>query len=160
MIVASVANSESGPIPSRSIIVVGAGIAGLAAARVLHDRGLAVVVLEARDRLGGRIYTDRSWDDVCLDLGASWIHGTSANPVYTLVRRNRIVTQRTNYDSAGVAYRLGGLLFRSIERSTAEKNLRRILGKIGRARSTFGAEDSLGGALKRVIAAENLSLAQ
>lgn len=63
------------------IVVIGAGIAGLAAAQVLQAQGRQVLVLEARDRLGGRIWTDRSLNDVVLDLGVSWIHGRKQNPV-------------------------------------------------------------------------------
>ncbi|WP_291050480.1 NAD(P)/FAD-dependent oxidoreductase [Herbiconiux sp.] len=61
-------------------IVVGAGIAGLAAARLLQRNGRRVVVLEARDRIGGRVWTDRS-DGEATDLGASWIHGIDGSPV-------------------------------------------------------------------------------
>lgn len=61
-------------------IVVGAGVAGLAAARALADAGRTVVVLEARDRIGGRVWTDRS-DGFVTDLGASWIHGITDSPV-------------------------------------------------------------------------------
>ncbi|MGA7149152.1 MAG: NAD(P)/FAD-dependent oxidoreductase [Microbacterium sp.] len=61
-------------------IVVGAGIAGLTAARALSDAGRTVVVLEARDRIGGRVWTDRS-DGFVTDLGASWIHGITGSPV-------------------------------------------------------------------------------
>src|SRR5947208_2195596 len=57
------------------VIVIGAGMAGLAAARRLQAGKHKVIVLEARERLGGRIWTDHSWSDVPLDLGASWIHG-------------------------------------------------------------------------------------
>lgn len=60
-------------------IVVGAGVAGLTAARLLQDAGRTVAVLEARDRVGGRVLTDRS--DGALDLGASWIHGIDGSPV-------------------------------------------------------------------------------
>ncbi|CAI7653045.1 unnamed protein product, partial [Penicillium discolor] len=60
-------------------IVVGAGVAGLTAARLLRDAGRTVVVLEARDRIGGRVHTDRS--DGTLDLGASWIHGIDGSSV-------------------------------------------------------------------------------
>lgn len=62
-------------------IVAGAGVAGLAAARALHDSGRRVVVLEARDRIGGRVWTDRS-DGYVTDRGASWIHGIEDSPVY------------------------------------------------------------------------------
>ncbi|MDJ0348315.1 NAD(P)/FAD-dependent oxidoreductase [Cryobacterium sp. PH29-G1] len=62
------------------VIVVGAGVAGLTAARLLANAGRRVVVLEARDRVGGRVWTDRT-DGLTTDLGASWIHGITANPV-------------------------------------------------------------------------------
>ena len=65
-------------------IVVGAGVAGLTAARLLHDAGQRVVVLEARDRIGGRLHTART-HGVATDLGASWIHGIADNPLYDLV---------------------------------------------------------------------------
>jgi monoamine oxidase len=61
-------------------IVVGAGIAGLTAARLLTTAGRRVVILEARDRVGGRVHTDRS-DGLVTDLGASWIHGITDSPV-------------------------------------------------------------------------------
>ena len=58
------------------VVVLGAGAAGLAAARRLQDSGLDLVVLEARDRLGGRILTHRSPDiPVAVELGAEFLHG-------------------------------------------------------------------------------------
>lgn len=63
-------------------IVVGAGIAGLTAARLLARSGRRVVVLEARDRVGGRVWSDReAGGGAVTDLGASWIHGVSDSPV-------------------------------------------------------------------------------
>lgn len=61
-------------------IVVGAGVAGLTAARLLTRAGRRVVVLEARDRVGGRISTDRRYG-LTTDMGASWIHGITGSPV-------------------------------------------------------------------------------
>ena len=62
------------------VIVVGAGMAGLVAARLLHDSGFAVTVLEARKRIGGRTWTDDSLG-APLDLGGSWVHGVDGNPL-------------------------------------------------------------------------------
>ncbi|PCN48652.1 amine oxidase [Curtobacterium sp. 'Ferrero'] len=66
----------SGP----EVVVVGAGVAGLTVARLLQDAGRRVVVLEARDRVGGRLHTDRQ-DGRVTDLGASWIHGVDGSAV-------------------------------------------------------------------------------
>jgi polyamine oxidase len=62
------------------VLVIGAGMAGLVAARLLHDSGFRVTVLEARDRLGGRTWTDRRIG-APVDLGGSWVHGVDGNPL-------------------------------------------------------------------------------
>lgn len=66
--------------PRPSVLVIGAGMAGLVAARLLHDAGFPVTILEARNRLGGRLWTDHSLG-VPVDLGGSWIHGADDNPL-------------------------------------------------------------------------------
>lgn len=63
------------------VIVVGAGMTGLTAAKLLRKHGRSVIVVEARDRIGGRIHTERR-DGWITDVGASWIHGIDNNPVY------------------------------------------------------------------------------
>ncbi|MCB0909890.1 MAG: FAD-dependent oxidoreductase, partial [Nocardioidaceae bacterium] len=72
------AAASTGPAVARGagelVVVVGAGMAGLAAAAKLQRAGFAVTVLEARPRIGGRIHTWRRWPEP-VDLGASWIHG-------------------------------------------------------------------------------------
>src|SRR5687767_12024597 len=80
------------------VLVVGAGMSGLTAARELALRGIEVVVLEARDRIGGRIWTDSSIG-APVDLGAAWIHGITGNPVAQLARHHKIKTTRTDYGS-------------------------------------------------------------
>jgi monoamine oxidase len=66
----------------KSVIVVGAGISGIAAAKALSELGYNVIVMEARDRIGGRLHTVGG-----LDFGAHWIHGAEGNPVTSLVRK-------------------------------------------------------------------------
>ncbi|XP_010271456.1 PREDICTED: lysine-specific histone demethylase 1 homolog 3-like [Nelumbo nucifera] len=63
----------------KTIIVVGAGPAGLTAARHLQRQGFSVTVLEARNRIGGRVFTDHSSLSVPVDLGASIITGVEAD---------------------------------------------------------------------------------
>src|SRR3990167_1028706 len=65
-------------------IVIGAGVSGLAAASTLHKKNLNILVLEARNRMGGRVYTDHSFG-LPLDLGASWLHSLSINPMASFV---------------------------------------------------------------------------
>jgi monoamine oxidase len=55
------------------VVVVGAGVAGMVAARRLSDRGLDVVVLEARDRVGGRLWSHRLPNGEVVELGGEWI---------------------------------------------------------------------------------------
>ncbi len=69
--------------PSRStnpdVVVIGAGAAGLAAARTLLDGGLSVTVLEAEDRIGGRAWTESETFGFPYDRGCHWIHHASSN---------------------------------------------------------------------------------
>lgn len=142
-----------------SIIVIGAGVAGLGAARALSARGYTVTVLEARDRIGGRIHTVDG-----IDLGAHWIHGTEGNPITNLARGNGIETLFVGGDSTYV----GGWEELAIHDDTgtsigAEEKWRSIvLGDELRdeldalRRSTLrdgGADFSIAEALRRIAAA-------
>jgi monoamine oxidase len=89
----------SGPPPppdTKAVLIVGAGMAGLSAARSLADAGWPVRVIEARDRIGGRVYTNRDWG-APLEMGASWIHGTTDNPLMELAQKARAQLAPTDY---------------------------------------------------------------
>ncbi len=81
------------------IVIIGAGLAGLGAARVLADQGAKVVVLEAKPRIGGRLYTDFALGPP-FEFGAGWIHGPSEdNPITQLaeaVDAQTVVTDDAN----------------------------------------------------------------
>ncbi|MGV9713628.1 flavin monoamine oxidase family protein [Gordonia sp. NPDC003424] len=79
------APTADGPAGRVDTVVVGAGIAGLTAARLLARNGQRVLVLEARDRVGGRVHTDCSGGRIT-DLGASWIHGIDSAPLHEVTR--------------------------------------------------------------------------
>ncbi len=61
-----------------STLIIGAGMAGLSAAHDLHTANDTVIVLEARDRIGGRVYTDRAFAGVPVEFGAEFVHGNHA----------------------------------------------------------------------------------
>ena len=90
---------------NQSVVIVGAGVAGLAAAMELRASGFDdVVILEARDRIGGRIWTDTVGGGIPIDLGASWIHGVDGNPISAIARENGIETHRTDWGNGVFHY--------------------------------------------------------
>ena len=88
---------DKASITTAEVMVIGAGIAGLAAARALADAGISVIVLEARKRIGGRIWS-ASFGDSIIELGASWIHGVRGNPVTRLAQEAGLRPLPTDYD--------------------------------------------------------------
>ena len=77
------------------VAVIGGGMAGLTVAARLTAAGTAVTVFEARDRLGGRIQTDRSLG-APVDLGATWIHGPEGNPLTALADQSKMPRRETD----------------------------------------------------------------
>jgi len=95
-------------LPDYDCIVIGAGISGIGATRRLLAKGLKVLVLEARDRLGGRLYTlDTELPNgkrIAVDLGASWIHGDEDNPLVDVVKSSGLTVFPTDYENGDLYY--------------------------------------------------------
>jgi monoamine oxidase len=78
------------------VVVIGAGMAGLAAARVLAEAGLRVIVLEGQDRIGGRIRTVRDGETM-VELGAEFVHGRPPE-LWTLIEEAGLETYERTGD--------------------------------------------------------------
>lgn len=99
------------------IIIVGARVSALGAAEGLRQAGFEnITLLEARDRVGGRVWTSEAWADAPVDLGASWIHGPRRNPITEFAREAGARTVRTDWDSMQMFAADGGAISRETER--------------------------------------------
>ena len=67
-------------VNDNEVAVVGGGAAGIAAARYLHDAGIQCLLIEARERLGGRAWTVNDPSGAAFDLGCGWLHSADRNP--------------------------------------------------------------------------------
>lgn len=128
-LISSSCNKVSDAEPTgKKVIIIGAGISGLAAAKKLKEEGFEVVVLEAQEKIGGRLRTNRSLG-VAFDEGASWIHGTSRNPITKLAKQSKMNTAFTD-DESLVCYDIGGRQISDAEFSKAEKEFNKILSSL------------------------------
>jgi monoamine oxidase len=79
--------ARSAPLPREAdIVVIGAGAAGIAAARRIMAANRRVIVVEAAGQIGGRCLTDTATFDVPFDRGARWMHNPDTNPMIRLAR--------------------------------------------------------------------------
>src|ERR1700759_832218 len=74
------------PPREADIVVIGAGAAGIAAARRILAAGRKVIVVEAANQIGGRCLTDATSFEVPFDRGARWMHNPDTNPIIKLAR--------------------------------------------------------------------------
>ncbi len=92
------------------VVILGAGAAGLYAGHLLDQAGLAFRILEASDRVGGRLGKLEGFADYPLDLGAEWLHGKKSL-VGSLVKRSKTDISK---DKSKVRYWFGGKLVKKL----------------------------------------------
>jgi monoamine oxidase len=105
--VSSVAGTPAARAAKRhraDVVVVGAGLAGLAAARRLKRNGRSVAVLEARDRVGGRTLNHRLGHGKVVEIGGQWV-GPTQNRILKLIKDLGLKTFKTYVDGKNVYYR-------------------------------------------------------
>lgn len=125
-------HARAGRSDTADVLVVGAGLAGLACAQELRRKGHRVIVLEARDRLGGRVWTDISLG-LPVDLGASWLHGLADNPLTDLARDRlglRLVT--TDYSDC-ITFAADGRPWTSARSQATEAWIEAVLDRLERS---------------------------
>ncbi len=127
------------------VIVIGAGISGLAAAQKLKNLGYEVLLLEASDRIGGRLLTNYSLN-VPVEIGAGWIHGPRGNPISKLAKDVGGKTLVTD-DESFITYTADGELLTYQEVSKARNRLQSLYEKID---DRFDGDQALSKAIKRV----------
>lgn len=104
--------SQRGPRNCNSkphIAVIGAGLAGLRCTDILLQHGFQVTILEARNRLGGRLYQEQLPNGHWVDMGPNWIHGTTDNPILDLAKQTD--TDTGSWDDKSYVFDEAGDLF-------------------------------------------------
>jgi len=136
--------------PTRpDVVIIGAGIAGLEAARTLAEQGITFVLIDANNRIGGRVHTDHSIFNLPFDTHAHWMRASPDNPLITHARANGFevyqdpgqveyfVGQRKATDSEHAELRQTDALFNSRIRRSALSNTQ---GPNDNARTALGED--------------------
>lgn len=97
-----VTNVSAGTITDTDVIIIGAGVAGISAARQLKAAGIRTLILEARDRIGGRVLTDTETLGHAFDRGPYWLHNKATNPLVPLARQAGIGLIESSYENGGI----------------------------------------------------------
>jgi monoamine oxidase len=139
------------------VLIVGAGMAGLTAANLLSAFGIRTTVLEARDRVGGRIRTDHSWLGSPIDLGASWLNGASTNPLLAVARDLKVRTTVADYDALSQVYDARGKPVPARSWAGVRRQTEAILDRLAEQEGASRRAASLGHALDGFFARQRWS---
>ncbi|XP_058091671.1 polyamine oxidase 1-like isoform X1 [Magnolia sinica] len=108
-----------------TVIVIGAGMSGISAAKTLSDAGIKnILILEATDRIGGRIHKT-NFAGLSVEMGANWVEGVNGpqvNPIWPMVNKLKLKTFFSNYDnlSSNTYQQTGGLHKESFAKATLD----------------------------------------
>lgn len=127
------------------VVVVGAGVAGLRAAEVLKRAGVSVLVLEARDRIGGRVHSVRAMGTT-LELGADWLFDTGFHPLAERARGWSIDVRPTDG-----SYRLLTRDGRHVSTTRERRWREEVLATIARTREAASADRSVGDLVREIV---------
>lgn len=135
----------------KKVIVIGAGMAGASAARKLTAAGCEVIVLEARNRIGGRIHTNKDWG-FNIELGANWIHNANdiGNPLMTYANKFSIETHETNYYNIN-AYDQNGDKINKLRLGLFYNHFEKMLKKQAEKIKAYENDISIHEAIKEII---------
>ena len=108
------------PTSGWDAIIIGAGISGISAAKTLIAAGKKVILIEARNRVGGRMYTDKS-GDWTVEMGAGWIqnYNPSWNPIINLGTSYGLAQKTFNWNS-GPSFGYDGTAYSSSAATAAD----------------------------------------
>jgi monoamine oxidase len=133
---------------SADVLVLGAGMAGLSCAHALRKQGYSVIALEARDRIGGRTWTDSTLG-VPLDMGGAWIHGIDGNPLSRLATNTGVTTFATDWDA--VQLYQGKRALKSSEQAAADDLYETVIAAVEGKQARAKSSDNLGAAITSAV---------
>jgi hypothetical protein len=165
-------------MPSYDVVVAGGGVAGLTAAHTLRAAGLSVLLLEARQRLGGRVAStvvERTSDSadgspgahVVVDAGASWIHKGGGDPSHVIAKLAAALEKTpTDWDETRAFNDSGWIKDKDLDRSDRavaalvkqSRAARPDLLKQRRVAGQERADSSLGSAIEQAVASRGSAL--
>ncbi|WP_199245119.1 FAD-dependent oxidoreductase [[Phormidium] sp. ETS-05] len=148
-------NHSMAKLTDKNILIIGAGIAGIAAARKLTKNGFNVKILEGRNRIGGRINTNRSLG-LAVDLGAAWIHGSTDNPITTIATEFKLNINQTDYENIQV-YNSEGKSLSESALDDAYDLYDTIIEEVENLADRLDADISLGEGWRRAIRQQKIS---